>query len=378
MPRSPRLSCLVLSLLALGCSKATRDPGVTTPDQASPTNPEVVRPAPPRPSELAAMTLPPRPDWANKYAKPELDERFFDIAKLMDTHGLSRALAVELQNHYRDLMRAEPARDAEQAYEEALKRAKAGTFEDQRKLERLAEARFIVVFDLDETLYDQYFRDPRVAETCHDFVAEYPDGKTRPVALNPGWEQAIRKIDALGGAVVLFSANVDETCLTNARKWLLDGTPIDEHPLVAGFLTNSHLVLQPKHAGDPVVEPSKDLRIVDPNLTRSIIVDDNPKRLFQFGNVRVFKKFDAEKYCGETDPRAKVAYAEGLLRVVQEIEDSVRYMDAHPDTSFADAYRPYTVLGRVAVDWLRNGGARTEAEAIAELRARPTLADEDF
>ena len=324
------------------------------------------------------MTLAPRPDWADKYADPKLDERFFDIDTLMKTYDLSRALAVELQNHYRDLMRAEPARDAAQAYEEALKRVKAGTFEDDRKVDRLAKARFIVVFDLDETLYDQYIKDTKAAAKCIDFEAEYPGGKRRAIGLSPSWETAIRKIDQLGGAVVLFSANVDATCLTNARYWLLDGTPINEHPLIAGFLTNSHLVLQPKQSGDPVPEPSKDLRIVDPDLTRSIIVDDNPKRLFQFGNVRVVKKYKAEKYCRETDERARVAYARQLDRVVQEIEESLAYMDTHPDISFADAYRPYTVLGEVAVRWLRDRGARTEAEAIAEVRARPTLVDEDF
>src|SRR5690606_24351236 len=62
-------------------------------------------------AELAAMTLPSRPDWMDKYAGQAPDERFFDIAALMEAHGLDRARAVELQNHFRDLTRAQPQGD---------------------------------------------------------------------------------------------------------------------------------------------------------------------------------------------------------------------------------------------------------------------------
>jgi hypothetical protein len=325
-------------------------------------------------AELAAMTLPGRPAWMDKYAGSSPDERFFDIAALMRTHGLDRAQAVELQNHFRDLTRAEPRGDRGAQYAEALRRAKAGEFEDRRDVERLANAPFIVVFDLDETLYDQGYDDAAVARACHDLAIASGDD-TRYIKLTPGWSDAIKKISALGGAVVLFSANVDDRTYANARAWMLDGVPIHEHSLIAGFLTNSHLVLQPKQAGSPVVEPSKDLRILDPDLTRAIIVDDNPLRLFQFRNTRVFKKFEADAYCTTKDAAAKQAFDRALAVVVSEIEDSLRYMKAHPGVTFAQAYLPYTTLGQHAVRWLVTGTRRSEAKAIAHLRAHPELAD---
>src|SRR5690606_14985623 len=149
--------------------------------------------------------------------------------------------------------------------------------------------------DLDDTLHDQYYA-PEVGATCHDLAVPRKEG-TRYVKLTPGWAEAIRRIDELGGAVVLFSANVDDTTWTNLSHWSLDDVPLAEHPLVSGVLTNSHLILQKKSAGSPVVEPSKDLRIIDPDLEKVILVDDNPGRVFQFRNFRLFPKFDAAVYC---------------------------------------------------------------------------------
>ncbi len=338
-------------------------------------------------SELATMTLPPRPDWADKYAGSNPDERFLDIDALMKRHGLDRARAVELQNHFRDLTRAEPQGDRDAQYAEALDRAKRGIFEDGRDLERLAKARFIVVFDLDETLLDQRFDDEALGRACHDLAVPKGEGKVRHVKFTPGGDEAIRRVRQLGGEVVLFSANLDDRCYAIAQRWRIDDTPILEHPAVAAFLTNSHLILQPKQSGPPVSEPSKDLRIIDPELTRAIIIDDNPRRLFQFRNVRLFKKFQADPYCtasaastGSTADASELraAHDAALSVVLDEIEDSVRYMDAHPGASFAQAYLPYTILGHLTVQWLRAGDQRTEAEAIEHLRAHPELADERF
>lgn len=337
-------------------------------------------PTPPSPhdAELATMTLPARPDWMDKYAYTAPDARFFDIDALMKTHGLDRARAVELQNHFRDLTRQSPQGDRGTQYAEALRRAKAGEFQDGRDPARLAKAPFIVVFDLDETLYDQSIEDAAVAKACHDLEVPVDGKPPRLIKLNPGWADAIRRIDALGGEVVLFSANVDDTTWANARVWMLDGVPIHQHPAVAAFMTNSHLVLQPKQAGQPVVEPSKDLRIVDPELSRTIIVDDNPLRLFQFRNTRVLKKFDADAYCVTRDTVEKRAHERGLTVVVDELEESLRYMKAHPGVTFAQAYLPYTTLGQHAVGWLRTAGKRSETQAIAHLRAHPELADAKF
>jgi hypothetical protein len=377
-------SSLVLAIACLGaCAKPA---GFTIPPTASSAPLELVddddetetaTEPPADDGELARMTLPARPEWMDKYAGSSPDERFFDIAALMQAHGLDRAMAVELQNHFRDLTRKDPHGDRGAQYAEALRRAKAGELEDGRDPARLAKAPFIVVFDLDETLYDQSIADPAVAKACHDLEVPVAGKDPRLVRLTPGWAEAIHRIDALGGEVVLFSANTDDVTWANANAWMLDGVPIHQHPAVAAFMTNSHLVLQPKQAGQPVVEPSKDLRIVDPELTRAIIVDDNPLRLFQFRNVRVFKKFQADVYCVTKDASAKRAYERALAEVVDEIEESVRYTRSHPGVTFAQAYLPYTTLGRLAVGWLRGAG-RSDAKAIADLRAHPELADEKF
>lgn len=367
MPSSIRALCLAPLLTVLACAPPQSPPS-TTPADGTATDD----------SELAAMTLAPRPDWADKYAGSSPDDRFFDVAALMRAHGLDRARAVEVQNHFRDLSRAEPDGDRQAQYAEALRRAQAGEFEDGRDTERLAAAPFVVVFDLDETLYDQYFDDDAVAEACHDFVSTDTKGKQRRVKLNPGVREAFDRIHALGGAVVLFSANVDSTCWANAKVWRVGDAPVLEHPAVAGMLTNSHLVQQPKQEGDPVVEPSKDLRTIDPELDRTIIVDDNPTRLFQFRNVRVFKKFQADVYCTTEDAQTKLAHERGLGVVVDEIEDSLRYVEAHPGTRFVDAYLPYTDLGLRAVAWLSAGTELSEREAIELLRSRPELADDEY
>jgi hypothetical protein len=216
-------------------------------------------------------------------------------------------------------------------------------------------------------------------------VSRADGDKTRYIKLVPGWDDALRRIDALGGTTVLFTANVDDSSWDNGRVWMLDGTPIVASPLVAGFLTNSHLVQQERgegvtdpRRGHPVQEPSKDLRLFDETLERAIIVDDNPTRLFQYANTRVFKKFDAAAMCGAKDRKVARAYAQALPRVVAEIEESLRWLDAHPDRTFADAYRPYTMMGQVAVRLARDTLGLRDKPAIAWVREHPDVVDPDF
>ncbi|AKI99479.1 Hypothetical protein AA314_01106 [Archangium gephyra] len=60
-------------------------------------------------AELEAVTIPALPDWVDKYAGPNEEERrFFNISGLMERFQLARVQAVELQNHYRDLIRSQP------------------------------------------------------------------------------------------------------------------------------------------------------------------------------------------------------------------------------------------------------------------------------
>lgn len=323
---------------------------------------------------LTQVTLPPLPEWTDKYATQNKgDMRFFRIEKLMKGAGLDRLGAVEVQNRFRDLTRTTPATARSAAFRRALKDVRGGWRESGLTTEELAAAPFIVAFDLDDTLYDQY----GALAACHDLEFTDAAGKTRRIRLTPGWDDAIRKVHQLGGLVVLFSANRDEVVYENLGHWKLDGVSIHESPLVGGVLTNSHLVVQEKSAGAPVTTPSKDLRILDEKLERVIIVDDNPLRLFQMRNARVFKKYRADDHCRTTDEMRKKAYEQAMAQVAREIEGSVAWMK-QANVSFVTAYLPYTVLGQHAVDALRTANGWTEAQAVEHVRRHPDVVDESY
>jgi hypothetical protein len=374
MPRFPLL--LLLTAPLLGCAAGSSSQRAEAPPAATSTSTTGLTSR----AELDALTIPALPDWVDKYAGPNEEERrFFNISRLMERFQLARVQAVELQNHYRDLIRARPAPGPVDAFNTALERVRRGEFESRLQPEKLAKARFIVVFDLDETLLSQYYP-AKVGEGCHDLAVPRKDG-VRYVKLVPGWQQAFARIQELGGAVVLFSANVDTLTLENAAQWKLDGVALTEHPAISGLLTNSHLVLQEKsegvtdpRKGNPVREPSKDLRVFDETLRRVIIVDDNPTRLFQMRNARIFKKFEAESFCTTPDPALRRAFEQAMPTVVQEIEDSVRDMDAR-GVSFAEAYLPYTSLGQVTVQFLVDSGGFDRARAIEYVRRNPQAVD---
>ena len=332
------------------------------------------------PKVVAEMSIPALNEWTDRYADGKKgDVRFFNLTKVMSKYGLSRLQALGAQNHYRDLTRADAALGHAEAFERAVAKARAGDLESGVDPAVMAAAKFIVVFDLDDTLYDQYYDGAK----CHTVAFERANGKMKHIHMIPGWEDAIRRIDALGGKVVIFSANLDDSTITNLRHIQLDGKDLMSSPLIAGVFTNSHLIQQEKteppgsvekpRKGRPVLEPSKDLRPLDEGLEKVIIVDDNPLRLFQLRNVRVFKKFHADRYC--TDDEMKAAYDGAMGAVVREIEDSVAHMDTKPGTSFAAAYLPYSYLGRIAVQFVMDARGWTQKKAIEYVREHPDVVD---
>ena len=359
-------------------------PTPATPQPTAPATEPAAEPAPAAAGPLAEWTLPSRPAWMDRYADDNVgDMRFFNISALMHEHGLTRDRAVELQNHYRDLTRAKPSADPTATFKTALERAKRGEFEGRRDVDKLAKATFIVVFDLDDTLYDQSY-DPATAQKCFDLDVEH-NGKHRRIKLAPGATVALDRVAALGGAVVIFTAAPDEQSLANVRAWQFGGKSLLDHPAIAGVLTNSHLVLHDKregdgaadpHRGHPVIEPSKDLRIVDETLLRAILVDDNHLRTFQPRNLRLTKKFDAAAYCNATDPKLKKAFDRTLPEVVAEIEESLRWAK-QAKVPFATAYLPHSHIGRIAVDFLRGAGM-SERAAVEYVRTHPEVVDRDF
>jgi len=340
------------------------------------------------PDEVVGHTLPPTPCWANKYVD-RIDEnvRYFNITSLMAGHGLSRLAAVEVQNHYRDIMRADDKGDRGQAFQTALERAKAGTFESGVDPEAMKAARFIVVFDLDETFYDQRTG----SAECTDFSYTYEkkgETKTKYIKMVPGWEDAVARIRALDGQVVIFTANLDDRSLLNLKNITLDGKPLTESPAIAGIMTNSYLTqqstLEPPGVegkawkGRPVFEPSKDLRHFDEALEKAILVDDNPLRFFQHRNTRTFQKFHADKLCGAEDAELRAAYEGAMPAVVAEIEESVAWQKANEGKTFAEAWLPYSDLGQVTVRLLMQTRSWDAAQARAYVRQNPGIVSAKF
>ncbi len=337
---------------------------------------------------VAKHTLPPTPCWTNKYVD-RIDEnvRYFDLHGLRAEHGLSWLQAVELQNHYRDLMRATPDGDRAAAFQTALERVKQGEFESKVDPEAMKRAKFIVVFDLDETFYDQRTG----SAECNDAAFEYQsrgETKTKYVKMVPGWQAAVARIAELGGVTVLFSANLDERTLLNLSKVKLDGVPLTESPKIAGIMTNSFLTQQSTTAppgsaetpwkGKPVFEPSKDLRHFDETLTKVLLVDDNPLRFFQFRNTRTFFKFHADKLCGAQDPELRAAYENMLPAMIAEVEEAVAWMDAGEGRDFVTAYLPYSDLGQVAHRFLMQTRSWSAAQARDYIRANPSVVSPKF
>src|SRR5690606_8942830 len=180
----------------------------------------------------------------------------------------------------------------------------------------------------------------------------------------------------------LFSANVDDTVFENLAHVTAGSQLLADHPAVIGVLTNSHLTLQSKHEGpgrddprrgNPVTTPSKDLRILDPALDKVIIVDDNPTRLFQHRNVRVFKKLRNEIAC---DPDGLAHFEAATLALLDEITNAARH-SANGPSSFVDAYQPWSMTGMVAMSLLRASGL-DETAARELVRTNPDWVDPDF
>lgn len=348
------------------------------------------------------VSLPRLPSWTDKYEDDNLgDFRFFDIDGVRDRFALSRRAAVELQNAYRDATRrlevearatgdAPPwqpdGRQLERAFTDSLIAARQFP-EGIRDATALDDAGFVLVLDLDATMYDQYGRE---AGKCPDRVSVADgEGGHRWVALAPGWRELFEGVSRLGGCVVLFSANADELTWANVRAWLeLAPESTTLPPPVVGVLTNSYLTLQSKERGDPVVVPSKDLRILDEHLAKAVIVDDNPIPLIQYPqirNIRTIPKFRSSAYVAAlqardpTGDRRRQAIEGTLPAVLAELEDAVEWQRERKDdgVTFRRAYLPYTVSGQLAVRALVASGL-SGAEAIAFVREHPDVAQSEF
>jgi hypothetical protein len=322
------------------------------------------------------FTLDPLPDWTDKYAGfNKGDMSYFKISALVKTLKISRLQAIELQNHFRDLTAG--GMKSQKAFEEALKRVRKLQFESGLDPEKLDAAPFIVVFDMDETLLQQYSSKKECPKQYYQ--VKFADG-VRCVSMAPGWEKILKTVKELDGLVVIYSANIDDVVWKIFNTVTIDGKKLSQY--VDGVMTNSYLILQGKNewvprskTGTPVVIPSKDLRFLDETLDKVIIIDDNPNRIIQNYNLRLPKKYQATQYY--TDKLARMAYDLQLTEVAAEIVDSIGYAKKN-GIPFAQAYLPYSQLGQVAVHWLVVTGTFTRAAAVEYIRRYPDIVDKKF
>jgi NLI interacting factor-like phosphatase len=324
-------------------------------------------------------TLAPLPDWTDKYADSNKgDMSFFMMSKLVKQLNISWLQAVELQNHFRDLTAL--GKSSKKAFNKALSMVRSNQFQSGLDPSKVASAPFIVAIDMDETLLQQYYTKWQEGSQYYDYKITFPDGSVRGISMAPGWQILIKTIKKLGGLVIIYSANADQTVWKIVRT-----VEIDEQKLyryVDGVMTNNYLIRQGKYewmlsgkTGTPVIIPSKDLRFFDKTLAKVIIIDDNPKRIIQNICLRLPKKYEADLYY--SDKLAAFLYDKQLPNIAGEIEESFNYARDH-DISFARAYLPYTQMGNVTMHWLVENCFMTIKGAIQYIRKNPDYVDLKF
>ena len=325
--------------------------------------------------EKVPFALEKLPDWVDRYAKFNAsDMSFFKISELCKHYKISRLQAVELQNHFRDLTCA--GMNSLKAFRKALEKVKKFDFESGLSPKKIEKAPFIIVIDVDETLLDQRYKSWKKGKKYYDYMVKFKNGKSKGISFAPGWKKLMKRVKELKGLFIIFSANKDDTIwsIVNTvkvgKKSLAQATD--------GVMTNSYLTMQSKYEGSrmrPIANPSKDLRNIDSRLSKTIIIDDNPKRIVQHNRLRLTKKYHADKYY--SNPIAKKAYEKQLEIVLGEIEESLAYSKKYK-ISFANAYLPYTQLGNVVIKWLVETKLFTRKKAIDFIRKNPRFVDSKF
>ena len=205
---------------------------------------------------------------------------------------------------------------------------------------------YIVVLDLDETLlrhfagknaYEQF--SPQGYEGLPKIVVDNqvsPTNIDSSVVFRKGYREFLQKLrkDPNCRGVAVFTAKADLSAIDLKNKW---------NVVFDGYFTRNFLELDVE---GNLKEPSKDLRIFDQDLQNVVLVDDNPKRVYQRDNLIVPTQFKPEQNSGTE------------VGILDQIADEIIYAGScarQKSVSFAAALKPYTFNSRGVVQgWVSN------------------------
>ncbi len=316
--------------------------------------------------------------------KQSFSQDYIDV-NLFLKEGYTRFEALEIQNSALDMMEADKAL----SFKKALSKAKS-RFQIEKRGQSMyfppasfKPSDFIAVFDLDETSLSQWYKTYEKGSAYKDLCTGVKDvvpnlniESTDCVVFTPNLKNQFDRIKSIEGCrgIVLFTAKGDDAANAIFDSWVFKDENARDY--FEGFFTRRHLT-----RGGKVFKASKDIRIIDSSLKNAVIIDDNPSRLFQPGNVRVFPKFNADKYLAaklEKKDRDVLKHYESLFEIiVDEIEDSYTY-SKNNSISFVEAFYPYSQDGNYCMRMVQDIYGYSKKKSADFIRKYPDLCDPEF
>ena len=246
---------------------------------------------------------------------------YLDIEKTMETLGVTRLEATEIQNQMRDELETLAGGVSMVAQRPYLPVALSNSIDSvvRRKQHeggfkpiKFESGEFVVVLDLDETLLTHWYElgkgdgatrmgtlFPPERDTVPVYVdnagnsLEQPMLKISPAAVQvrPGVDTFFRKVSLIPGfkGFIMFTAKEDRAAQSLRRVWELAQPELFRK--VIGFYGRNHLTFK---AG--LTKASKDLRIFDETLKHVVLIDDNESRVLQKELCYQIPKFNADGY----------------------------------------------------------------------------------
>ncbi len=324
------------------------------------------------------------PLWTNPYAAEPGNPIYLDIDRVMKDAHLSRLQAVEVQNQMKDAFLdlyeqrdCAPTRsanpntlqgrracfapaDVQRVFEASLQSVRSGHVECGWSEAKRHGARFILALDMDATALDE-------------------DRRTHVIRNAPGLGPFLVGVQDAGGVIVLFSARPDRQVRRILAHWQVETAhgPQPTRSFFAAVLTNHHLTVGTHLSGAHTWStPSKDLRILDEDLGKIVLLDDNPRRVVQSNRLRMIRKWRPRPGDDSLEPTGKphAAFYEQRFEVVlHDLVDAADYAKAY-DVPFAQAFLPFTQSGEtVWRDLAENAFHGDRDRARRYLQAHPGI-----